>query len=55
MTVLCDGNCQKELNTITRSQGFDWGTALWGGVSLASVIWSCGVQPGARFVCADHT
>jgi hypothetical protein len=53
MTVLCNGNCQKEL--ITHSQGFNWGTALWGGVSLASINWSCGVQPGAHFVCADHT
>jgi nitrate reductase (NAD(P)H) len=58
VTVVCDGNRRKELNTITRSKGFDWGagavgTAMWRGVSLASVIRSCGVKPGAKFVCFE--
>jgi nitrate reductase (NAD(P)H) len=58
VTVACDGNRRKELNTITRSKGFDWGpgavgTAMWRGVSLASVIRRCGVKPGARFVCFE--
>jgi DMSO/TMAO reductase YedYZ molybdopterin-dependent catalytic subunit len=26
---------------------------MWRGVSLASVIRSCGVKPGAKFVCFE--
>jgi len=55
VTMVCDGNRRKELNSIRRSKGFDWGsgglgTSVWKGVPLSLVLKRCGVKPGARFV-----
>jgi len=55
VTVVCDSNRRKELNTIRRSKGFDWGpgalgTSLWKGASLSWILKQCGVKPGARYV-----
>jgi DMSO/TMAO reductase YedYZ molybdopterin-dependent catalytic subunit len=43
MTLVCDGNRRKELNTIRRTNGFDWGccavsTGIFGGAPLIDIL-----------------
>ena len=59
VTLMCDGNRRKELNTLRRTRGFNWGpggtsTAVWRGVLLADVIDACGGPgDGAKYVWFD--
>lgn len=49
VALACDGNRRKELNTIRRSKGFNWGSgaiscAFWKGPLLRDVLLAAGIQ-----------
>ncbi|KAJ3150085.1 hypothetical protein HDU86_006708 [Geranomyces michiganensis] len=49
VTLTCDGNRRKEVNSVRRSNGFDWGagatgTAIWTGVSLRNLLIDAGID-----------
>jgi len=57
VTLSCDGNRRRELNSLRKTRGFNWGPgaiscAYWTGVRLSDVLARCGVKgnEGARFV-----
>ncbi|KAK3292285.1 uncharacterized protein B0H64DRAFT_426438 [Chaetomium fimeti] len=58
ITLVCAGNRRKEQNLVRKTKGFSWGaaglsTALWTGVTLASLLARAAPTRGARYVCFE--
>lgn len=59
VTLVCDGNRRKEVNTPKRSKGFNWGsgavsTSVWTGVLLKDVLELVEIQEEkAKHVCFE--
>ncbi|KAL0480060.1 nitrate reductase [Acrasis kona] len=59
VTLICDGNRRKEINTIKHSRGFNWGagaisTAIWKGVKLCDLLKKCEIdEERGHFVCFE--